>query len=133
MSRNQGIVVDALFVGMTRPSMVWGVTYSAMMFNIVVTSESFIVTKNLAWLLAFLPIHGMLFLVCLHEPRFFDLLQLWGRTRLPAMVNGNLRFWRANSYSPLAVDLPDAHGRRRSRPVQVLYRARPGRGKPCTC
>jgi len=60
MSRNQGITADPLFVGMTRPSMVWGVTYSAMMFNIVVTTEAFIVTKSLAWLLAFVPIHGVL-------------------------------------------------------------------------
>ena len=115
MSRNQGIVADPLFVGMTRPSMVWGVTYSAMMFNIVITTESFIVTKNLAWLLSFVPVHGVLYLLCLYEPRFFDLLQLWGRTRLPAMLGGNLRFWRANSYSPLALHLPDARGRRRMR------------------
>ena len=112
MSRNQGIVADTLFVGMTRPSMVWGVTYSAMMVNVVITTESFIVTKNLVWLLAFLPIHGVLYLVCLYEPRFFDLLQLWGRTRFPALVAGNLRYWRANSYSPLVLDLPDVHGRR---------------------
>ncbi|MBS0425914.1 MAG: VirB3 family type IV secretion system protein [Proteobacteria bacterium] len=115
MSRNQGIVADTLFVGMTRPSMIWGVTYSAMMFNIILTTESFIVTKNLVWLLGFLPIHGVLYLVCLYEPRFFDLLQLWGRTRLPAMISGNLRFWKANSYCPLAIDLPGFTGRRRTR------------------
>jgi type IV secretion system protein VirB3 len=115
MSHNQGIVADPLFVGMTRPSMVWGVTYSAMMSNIVITTESFIVTKNLAWLLAFVPVHGVLYLVCLYEPRFFDLLQLWGRTRLPGMLAGNLRFWRANSYSPLALEMPDGRGRRRMR------------------
>ncbi|VTY36579.1 Type IV secretion system protein virB3 [Xylophilus ampelinus] len=115
MSRNQGIVADTLFVGMTRPSMVWGVTYSAMMFNIILTTESFIVTKNLVWLLGFLPIHGVLYLVCLYEPRFFDLLQLWGKTRLPAMISGNLRFWKANSYCPLAIDLPGFTGRRPAR------------------
>jgi type IV secretion system protein VirB3 len=115
MNRNQGIVADSLFVGMTRPSMIWGITYSAMMCNIVVTTESFIVTKNLAWLLAFVPIHGVLYLVCLYEPRFFDLLQLWGRTRLPGMLSGNLRFWHANSYSPLTLDMPDPQGRRRVR------------------
>jgi len=120
MNRNQGIVADTLFVGMTRPSMVWGVSYSAMMFNVVITTESFIVTKNLVWLLAFLPIHGVLYLVCLYEPRFFDLLQLWGRTRLPALVAGNLRYWRANSYSPLALDLPDLNGRRRQVPGRVV-------------
>ena len=121
MSRNQGIAADLLFVGMTRPSMVWGVTYSAMMFNILVTTESFIVTKSLAWLLAFVPIHGVLYLVCLYEPRFFDLLQLWGRTRLPAMLGGNLRFWRANSYSPLALDMPDWRGRRCIRMPPVTW------------
>ncbi len=115
MSRNQGIVADTLFVGMTRPSMIWGVTYSAMIFNIILTTESFIVTKNLVWLLGFLPIHGVLYLVCLYEPRFFDLLQLWGRTRLPAMISGNLRFWKANSYCPLAIDLPGFTGRRPAR------------------
>ena len=121
MNCNQGIVADALFVGMTRPSMVWGVTYPAMMLNIVITTESFIVTKNLVWLLAFVPIHGLLYLVCLYEPRFFDLLQLWGRTRLPALLGGNLRHWGASSYSPLALDLPDAKGRRRAQtdPVTV--------------
>lgn len=122
MRRNQGIVADPLFVGMTRPSMVWGVTYAAMMFNILVTTESFIVTKNLAWLLGVVPVHGVLYLVCLYEPRFFDLLQLWGRTRLPAVLGGNQRFWRANSYSPLALDMASLRGRRRTRtaPATVI-------------
>ena len=119
MNRNQGITADTLFVGMTRPSMIAGVTYSAMMFNVVITMESFIVTKNLAWLLAFVPIHGVMYLVCLYEPRFFDLLQLWGRTRLPALVAGNLRYWRANSYSPLRLDLPDVQGRRRRASARI--------------
>lgn len=119
MNRNQGIVADTLFVGMTRPSMVWGVTYSAMMCNVVLTTEAFIVTKNLVWLLAFVPIHGVMVLVCLYEPRFFDLLQLWGRTRLPARIAGNLTHWRASSYSPLRLDLPDMNGRRRQMPGRV--------------
>ena len=119
-TRNQGIVCDTLFVAMTRPSMVGGVTYAAMLFNVVITTEAFIVTKNLVWLLAFVPIHGVLFLVCLYEPRFFDLLQLWGRTRLPGVVSGTLRHWRANSYSPLALDLPDQRGRRRRLPGHVV-------------
>lgn len=120
MSPSLGIVADPLFVGMTRPSMVCGVTYSAMMFNIVVTTEAFIVTSNLAWLLAFMPIHGLLYLVCLYEPRFFELLRLWGRTRLPAMLMGNLRYWHASSYSPLVVDLPNLRGRRRAGCVGVF-------------
>lgn len=120
MDRNQGVVADPLFVGMTRPPMLWGVTYSAMLVNVVLTMEAFIVTKNLVWLLAFLPIHGLFYLLCMYEPRFFDLLQAWGRTRLPAFVTGTLRFWKSNSYSPLVLDLPDAKGRRRAPPARVV-------------
>lgn len=120
MQGNQGLTADPLFVAMTRPAMVWGVTYSAMVLNIILTMETFIVTKNLLWLLAFVPIHGLFTLVCAVEPRFFDLLQLWGRTRLGALVGGTQRFWKANSYSPLTLDLPDARGRRRLPPTQVV-------------
>lgn len=111
-NRNQGLVADPLFVGLTRPTMVWGVTYSAMLVNAMLTMEAFILTKNLLWLLTFMPTHGVFYLLCLSEPRFFDLLQLWGRVRLPGLLAGNQRFWRANSYTPLPIDLPDRHGRR---------------------
>lgn len=115
-SRNQGLTADTLFVGMTRPTMLFGVTFSAMILNIVLTVEAFIVTKNLVWLLAFVPIHGLFSLVCLYEPRFFDLLGLWARTRGAALLSGNLRYWKASSYSPLVLDLPDRRGRRRHAP-----------------
>lgn len=103
--RNLGLAADPLFVGLTRPTMIWGVTYSAMLLNLMLTMETFIVTKNLIWLVAFLPLHGIFYLVCMYEPRFFDLLQLWCRLRLPALLAGNIRYWRANSYSPLPLDL----------------------------
>lgn len=121
--RNQGLTADTLFVAMTRPSMLLGVTYSALIVNVVLTMETFILTGNLAWLLACVPIHGLFYLVCLYEPRFFDLFALWGRTRGVALVSGNVGFWRSSSYSPLAIDLPDAHGRRRPADVVIL----PGR------
>ncbi len=35
--RNTGLTADPLFVGATRPSMRWGVTYSALLFNMVFT------------------------------------------------------------------------------------------------
>jgi type IV secretion system protein VirB3 len=117
--RNQGLQADPLFVGLTRPAMKWGVTYSALMVNIVMTTEAFILTRNLWWLLAMVPIHGLLALVCLYEPRFFDLLQLWGRTRGLAQVFGNARFWRASAYSPLPLDLPDRRGRRKAAPSAI--------------
>jgi type IV secretion system protein VirB3 len=102
---NTGLAADPLFVGATRPPMRWGVTYSALLFNLVFTMELFLLTKNLLTLLACLLIHAVCVLLCGRDPRFFDLLLLWGRTRLPAVL-GNLRFWRASSYSPLPVGRP---------------------------
>jgi len=107
---NTGLMADALFVGATRPSMRWGVTYSALLFNMVFTMEAFLLTKNLPTLLLCAPIHGVCVLLCARDARYFDLVVIWARTRLPALFC-NLRFWKASSYSPLPINLPDRRGR----------------------
>jgi type IV secretion system protein VirB3 len=113
--RNQGLVADPLFIGATRPPMRWGVTYSALLFNLVFTMEAFLLTKNLLTLLLAGPIHGLSVLLCARDARFFDLILLWGRTRIPAAMT-NLRLWKASSYSPLVIDPPNHRGRRRAMP-----------------
>jgi type IV secretion system protein VirB3 len=116
IDRNAGLAADPLFVGATRPPMRWGVTYSALLFNLVFTLEAFLLTKNLLTLLLCLPIHGVAALLCARDPRFFDLVLLWSRTRMPAAF-ANLVRWRASSYSPLTLDLPRNGRRRRMTPV----------------
>lgn len=111
-NRNAGLVADPLFVGATRPSMIWGVTYSAVMLNAMCVMELFLLTKNLLILLIAAPVHGVCMLLCSRDARFFDLALLWGRTRLPAWLT-NLRLWKASSYSPLILDLPYLKGHRR--------------------
>ena len=81
---NPGLIADPLFVGATRPPMRWGVTYSALLFNMVFTLEIFLLTKNLLTLLLCGPIQGVCMLLCARDARFFDLVLLWARTRLPA-------------------------------------------------
>ena len=124
-NRNSGPATDPLFVGATRPPMRWGVTYAALMCNLVFTMESFLLSRNLLTLLICLPIHGVCALLCSRDARFFDLLMMWGRTRLPAAL-GTLGFWQASSYSPLVLDVPDSRGIRRRA-------ARRGRGGELTC
>jgi type IV secretion system protein VirB3 len=108
---NTGLTFDPLFVGATRPPMRWGVTYSALLFNLVFAMEAFLVTKNLLTLLVAAPIHGVCMLLCARDARYFDLILLWARTRLPALF-ANYGVWRASSYCPLALQLPDSRGRR---------------------
>ena len=109
-ARNAGVTADPLFLGATRPPMRWGVTYTALLFNLVFTMEVFLMTKNLFSLLIAAPIHGVSLLLCTRDPRFFDLVLLWGRTRIAAFF-GNLRYWKTSSYSPLALELPGARRR----------------------
>jgi len=123
-TRNDGFTEDALFVGATRPPMRFGVTYSALLFNLVFTMEVFLLAKNLLTLLLALPIHGVSMLLCARDARFFDLVLLWGRTRIPAAL-GNSRFWRASAYSPLAISLPDRRGRRRGTVTAYVSVSRP--------
>jgi type IV secretion system protein VirB3 len=115
--RNAGLTADPLFVGITRPPMRWGVAYEALLLNLVVTMEIFVLSKNLLTLLIAIPIHGVCALLCAREARYFHLMLLWVRTRLPAYL-GTMRLWQAASYSPLSLDLPNRNGRRR-KPVTV--------------
>jgi type IV secretion system protein VirB3 len=118
---NTGVTADPLFVGATRPPMRWGVTYSALLVNGVFTMEVFLLTKNLLTLAMALPIHGICALLCARDARFFDLVLLWGRTRIPALL-ANARLWKSSTYTPLSLDLPDVNGRRRTRVDVVSLR-----------
>jgi len=97
----------------------WGVAYPALLLNVVMTMEVFLVTKNLLTLLIAVPVHGLCALLCARDARFFDLLFLFVSTRLPAYL-GNARYWKASSYCALMLDLPDRAGRRRASIVPVI-------------
>jgi type IV secretion system protein VirB3 len=118
-THDKGLRAEPLFVGATRPPMRWGVTYAALLFNLVFTMEAFLVTKNLVTLLLSAPIHGVCALLCARDARFFDLILLWGRTRMPCVL-GNLRVWSASSYSPLALGLGVSRVREGAGSVQIV-------------
>jgi len=122
--RNAGLTADPLFVAVTRPPMRWGVTFSALLFNLVFTMEVFLLTRNLLTLLLVIPIHGICALLCLRDPRIFDLILLWGRTRLPAYA-GTYWYWQASSYGALTLDLPNRRGGRRTYPMIQVYASIP--------
>jgi type IV secretion system protein VirB3 len=97
----------------------WGVTYAALLFNLVFTMEAFLLTQNLLVLGIALPIHGLSALLCARDARVFDLLLLSARTRVPALL-ANARYWRASSVSPLPVAPPRLNGQRRTAAPTVV-------------
>ncbi len=128
--RNAGLTADPLFVGATRPPMRWGVTYSALLFNMVFTLEIFLLTRNLLMLLLCLPTHALCALLCTRDARIFDLLMLWGRTRLPALL-ANLRSGRPAAIARwhcvrrrAVADAADLAARRDAIPMSGLWRQR---------
>jgi type IV secretion system protein VirB3 len=92
-----GLERDTLFVGLTRPQMFAGVTYSYFVANVVIATELFLIFKSL-WVVAVaLVLHGVGVLMCLKEPRIFD---LWlARVSKCSRVK-NYRIWGCNSYRP---------------------------------
>jgi type IV secretion system protein VirB3 len=88
---------DQLFVALTRPQMFAGVTYSFFVVNAVLATELFLIFRSLWVLLIALLIHAFGAIVCVREPRFFDLWLAKVR-HCPRIRNHGL--WRCNSYRP---------------------------------
>jgi type IV secretion system protein VirB3 len=92
-----GVERDPMFVALTRPQMFAGVTYSYFVANAVVATELFLIFKTVWALLIALVIHLAGVLLCLREPRFFD-LWLTKVGRCPRVRNFSI--WQCNSYRP---------------------------------
>lgn len=92
-----GIERDTCFVALTRPQMFAGVTYSYFIANAVIATELFLIFRSIWALVAALVIHVLGVLLCVREPRFFD-LWLTKVGRCPRVRNYSV--WRCNSYRP---------------------------------
>lgn len=88
---------DSIFVALTRPQMLAGVSYSFAIVNAVVATELFLIFRS-AWVIALaLLFHGVGAAMSLREPRFVD-LWLTKVRRCPRVRNHSV--WRCNSYLP---------------------------------
>ena len=86
-----------LFRALTRPQMFAGVTFNFFVINAALTTEVFLLTRSFVALPAALFIHAVGYLLCLREPRIFD-LWLTKVSRCPRVPNW--KRWGCNSYSP---------------------------------
>jgi len=88
---------DTLFVGLTRPQMFAGVTYTIFVTNVVIATELFLLFKSLWVIAAALVLHAFGVVLCLKEPRIFD-LWLARVSKCPRIKN--YQVWGCNSYRP---------------------------------
>ncbi|EGR2205549.1 MULTISPECIES: type IV secretion system protein VirB3 [Vibrionaceae] len=90
--------IDPLFVAATRPAMKWGVTLDGIIIGGGLVGIAMIGTGNPFTLLLYLPIHGVMYLLCLRDPRTFRLILLWVGTKMKSL---GWRHWGASTATPL--------------------------------
>lgn len=69
------IEVDSLFLGLTRSSMILGVSYVFASLNILGSLLLFVMTNKFIYLIVVLPLlHGIAYLICLKEPLALEIV-----------------------------------------------------------
>ena len=76
---------DPLFVAVTRPAMKWGATLDGIIVAAGLVAVLMIATKNPLALLLYLPIHALMYGLCLRDPRIFRLQHLWFITKAKSL------------------------------------------------
>lgn len=75
MSAKGKVEANPLFLGLTRPPMLLGVSYTFAALNGLASLLGFIMTTNFFYLMVLLPvIHTCGWLICLKEPRAIELM-----------------------------------------------------------
>lgn len=67
---------DPLFVGLTRPPMIFGVTYMYFVINLLVSMMYFIATSDFKVVLVAIAFHAFSYLICQKEPLLIDMFML---------------------------------------------------------
>lgn len=96
-SHKNELSVDPLFVGLTRPPMIFGVTIEYAMLNFMISIILFIQDVNIYILFIALITHAVGYILCFKEPRFMNIYinYLNKCNQCP-----NRSFYCANSYKP---------------------------------
>ena len=88
--------VDPLFVGLTRPTLIFGVSTSFAMVNMMVSIVYFIQTSSFMIVPIAGAIHLVGYILCFKEPRF---MEIYLNTLSKCNQCKNRSYYGANSYS----------------------------------
>lgn len=89
------LATDPLFVGLTRPTLIFGVSIQFGMLNMIISVIYFIQTSSFTIVPVAFVIHGIGYILCFKEPRFMELY-----TNKFSKCNqcANKMYYGANSY-----------------------------------
>ena len=91
------IETNSLFLGLTRPPMLFGVSYTLATVNLMFSLLTFIITTKLIYILVVLPtLHFAFWMICLKEPRAMELLKT--RYSKCSLCRNRMRHGSTNSY-----------------------------------
>ncbi len=87
---------DPLFLALTRPAMLFGVTYGWFGVNFLTWVMIFINIRSFAICIpGSLVLHGVGYYLCAYEPRWMEIVKIWIQT-VPTCLN---RFYHGNTCS----------------------------------
>lgn len=98
-SSQEPIEVSQLFLALTRPIMVAGVTYDFMVVNAMITTLAFLGSGNLLMFFIGAPIHMIGYVMSLKDPHIFSLLSV-ALTKHGNTHAANKKLWGCNNYGP---------------------------------
>jgi len=90
-----GLGTDPLFLGLTRPAMIFGVTFPFAVLNGFMCLTYFILSSDFKGFLALPFVHGIAYMICAKEPLALDLIMTKGSKCTKCR---NKSFYGANSY-----------------------------------
>jgi type IV secretion system protein VirB3 len=98
MARIADEIKRPVFLGLTRPPMVAGVTFNFFVINALFGIVTFLGSGKLPWILVAVPTHMAGYIVCIKDANTFE---VWAVKVLKCMQCLNRSFWgELNSYSP---------------------------------
>ena len=92
---SEGLTNDPLFVGLTRPTLIFGVSMQYAMVNMIISGIYYIQTSSIKSILIGAVVHIIGYILCFKEPRFMELyMHKLGKFN----QNPTKSYYGANSY-----------------------------------
>lgn len=88
---------DELFLGLTRPTTVWGVPYTAFIVEVMFTTLLFLAVGDPFYMLLIVPMHFFMYALSATDPKYFEVMAVWLKTSAKCQ---NSKHWGSVTFSP---------------------------------